>query len=144
LVPPDYSTLSSQRDLRVVQRAAAPARRPLCENRRMATVLYQDRWITCEPDRLIIRGYYFPTGAPKVVPYRDIRRVTRIRLTTLGGRWRIWGTSDFRYWWHLDWSRPHKQVALVLDLGKRIKPVITPDDPDRVAAIIQERRGGAS
>ena len=33
-----------------------------------------------------------------------------------------------------------KTVALELDTGGRIRPVITPDDPDAVAAIIAEHR----
>jgi hypothetical protein len=111
----------------------------------MAAALYEDRWIRCEPDRLIIRGYYFPFGSRKAIAYRDIRSVTSHPLTALGGRWRIWGASDPRYWFHLDPGRPHKQTALILDLGKWVKPVITPDDAARAAAIIaQRRRPGAS
>ncbi len=101
--------------------------------------LYEDRWITCEPDRLIIRGYYFPFGS-KVIAYRDIQDVTPRPLTPLTGSWRIWGSSHPGYWFHLDPGRPRKQTALVLDVGKRVKPVITPDDPDQVAAIIEQRR----
>jgi len=37
----------------------------------------------------------------------------------------------------LDWRRPHKRLALVLDVGKRVKPVITPDDPQRVVAVLR-------
>ena len=101
--------------------------------------LYEDRWITCEPDRLIIRSYYFPAGS-KVIAYRDVRSVTPFSLTALGGKWRIWGASDPRYWFHLDPHRPKKETALVLDVGKWVKPVLTPDDPQRVAAIIEQRR----
>ena len=104
----------------------------------MASVLYEDRWITCEPDRLIIRGYYFPVGS-KVIAYRDIRSVTPITLSFMTGSWRIWGSSDLRHWWHLDPGRPHKQTALVLDVGKWVQPVITPDDPEQVAGIIAQR-----
>jgi hypothetical protein len=105
----------------------------------MATALYEDRWITCEPDRLVIRGYYVPFGS-KVIAYRDIQGITPVALSPLGGSWRIWGTTDPRYWFHLDPGRPRKQTALVLDVGKWVKPVITPDDPETVAAIIEQRR----
>jgi hypothetical protein len=104
--------------------------------------LYKDRWITCEPDRLVIRGYYFPVGASKSIPYRKITGVQKLALTALSGRWRIWGTSNPRYWFNLDPSRPNKQAALILETGGWVRPVITPDDPDKVAAIIEERRSG--
>src|SRR4051812_36371310 len=105
----------------------------------MGTALYEDRWLTCETDRLIIRGYYFPLGTAKVIAYRDIKAVTRRPLTFWTGSWRIWGTTLPGYWWHLDPARPRKQSALVLDLGKRVKPVITPDDPEKVMAILAQR-----
>jgi len=31
-------------------------------------------------------------------------------------------------------------MALILDLGRPVQPVITPDDPELVAGIIEERR----
>ena len=102
--------------------------------------LYKDHWITCEPDRLVIRGYYFPFATSKSIPYRRVKSVQTQPLTVMSGRWRIWGTSNPRYWFNLDPSRPHKQTALVLDVGSWVKPVITPDDPARVAEIIEERR----
>jgi hypothetical protein len=101
--------------------------------------LYEDAWIRCDATTLEIRRYYFPLGTPKVIAYRDIQAVTRITLGPLAGSCRIWGTSHPDYWWHLDWSRPRKGTALVLDLGRRVRPVITPAVTDLVAAIIQER-----
>ena len=35
--------------------------------------LYEDPWIRCDDAALVIRGYYFPLGTPKVIAYRDIR-----------------------------------------------------------------------
>jgi hypothetical protein len=102
-------------------------------------VLYEDDRITCTRSALIIRGYYFPLATAKTVPYRDIRSVERIELGS--GRWRIWGGTDPRYWFHLDTKRPHKRWALVLELGKAIRPVITPDDPSRVKDIIEQHLG---
>jgi hypothetical protein len=103
-------------------------------------LLYEDPWIRCDATTLEIRAYYFPLATSKIVPYREIRAVTPIELTAWTGRWRIWGTSNPRLWWHLDWSRPRKQTALVLDVGRPVRPVITPADPDQVAAIIEQRR----
>jgi len=98
---------------------------------------YHDRWIECTPDEVLIRGYYFPWGT-KRVPYRSIRSVRRMQLGAFSGRGRIWGTSDPRYWASLDPGRPRKQIGLILDLGRRVHPVITPDDPDAVEAVIRE------
>jgi hypothetical protein len=101
--------------------------------------LYQDRWIECTPDALVIRGYYFPLAGRKVVPYRSIRSVQSFQMGVFTGRGRIWGTTNPRYWAHLDPGRPHKTVGLLLDLGRFVKPAITPDDPAAVEAILRER-----
>ena len=98
--------------------------------------LYRDPWITCTETEVVIRGYYFPLGGSKTVPYRDIQSVSSTEIGALTGRWRLWGSSSLRRWWHLDLSRPRKETALVLDLGRRVKAVITPADPARVKEII--------
>jgi hypothetical protein len=111
---------------------------------RAVNTVYEDQWIRCDDTALVIRGYYFPLGASKVIAYRDIRRVTPITLGPWTGKWRIWGTSHPGYWWHLDWSRPRKDTALMLDLGRPVRPVITPDNPGLVAAIIEQRHAPVS
>jgi hypothetical protein len=57
------------------------------------------------------------------------------------GRARIWGTANPGLWAHLDPQRPRKRAGLILDLGRRVKPFITPDDPDAAEAAIRERAG---
>jgi hypothetical protein len=101
-------------------------------------ILYEDDRITCTSSDLVIHGYYFPLATAKTVPYGEIRSVEQIELRS--DRWRIWGAADPRYWFHLDLHRPRKSSALVLDLGRAVHPVITPDDPERVRSIL-ERRG---
>lgn len=98
--------------------------------------LYRDRWITCTAADLRIRGYYFPWGT-KRIPYSSIRGLRRVGLGTFTGQLRIWGTSNPRYWVSLDPQRPRKTVGLIIDVGKYVSPVITPDDPDAVEAIIR-------
>jgi hypothetical protein len=99
---------------------------------------YRDRWIECTPGGISIRGYYFPWGT-KHIAYRSIRSLKRVELTALRGKGRIWGTANPRYWASLDPQRPNKSVGLILDLGRYVRPFITPDDPDAVEAIIRER-----
>lgn len=100
--------------------------------------LYRDRWIECTEQELRIRGYYFPWGTRRIA-YRSIRGLRRVDMEALTGRWRIWGTGDPHYWASLDPRRPGKKTALILDLGRFVRPFITPDDPDAVEAAIRER-----
>jgi hypothetical protein len=102
-------------------------------------MLYDDGLIACDDDALVIRRYY-PWG-DKRVPYRVIESLTRRTLSPLRGQWRIWGSGDFVHWYNLDHKRPQKSVSLELNLGGRVRPTITPDDPDAVERILTEHLG---
>jgi hypothetical protein len=101
----------------------------------MESATYRDRWIEATADEIRIRGYYFPWGT-KTIRYSDIQGVRRVPLTALGGRYRIWGSSTLTYWASLDPDRPRKSTALILDLGRNVKPFVTPDDPDAMIRAI--------
>ena len=90
---------------------------------------YDDGRVACTGRELVIRHYYFPIGA-KHIPYSAIREVRRVPLGPLM-KWRIHG-GDFVRWFNFDPHRPRKDVALVVDLGRQVKPVVTPDDPGRM------------
>ena len=85
-----------------------------------------------------IRGYYFPWGT-KRIPYGAVKGVRSVDIATFTGRARIWGTANPGYWANSDPQRPRKKVALILDLGKAVKPFLTPDDPDAAEKVIRER-----
>ena len=101
-------------------------------------VLYEDRRIVCDDDAITIHSYYFPMGSRRI-PYITIRTFEEIPIGLFTGQLRIWGTGDLRHWFHLDPKRPMKTRALVVDTGQLVKAVITPDDIDRVAAILKEK-----
>jgi len=67
--------------------------------------LYHDRWISCTDTELVIRGYYFPFGHEKRVPYDTIRDVAKAETGVFSGG-RLWGTASPRCWAHLDLRRP--------------------------------------
>jgi hypothetical protein len=75
----------------------------------------------------------------KTVPYGRIRAATAGDMSVVGGRYRIWGSSDLRRWYNLDATRPRKKTAIMLDLGGWIRPVITPEEPDKVIEILRRR-----
>jgi hypothetical protein len=107
---------------------------------------YSDRWIECSGDGLRIRGYYVPWGS-KRIRYGAIRSARRVGIGALTGRGRIWGTANPRYWANLDPKRSRKKVGFILDLGRAVRPFITPDDPDAFESALRandvdvERRG---
>jgi hypothetical protein len=103
----------------------------------MAT-LYEDKRILCDDDGITIQNYYFPLGNKRIF-YRDIRGYDQLKIGVLTGRYRIWGAGDPRYWFHLDTTRPAKSKAVVIDKGEWVKAVLTPDNPDAVLHILEDK-----
>lgn len=103
------------------------------------TGTYDDGTIVCGPDRLEIHSYYFPFGT-KSVPYTQVQGVQRIEIAGVwSGKWRFWGTGNPRYWANLDRKRATKKVGFVIDLGRKISPIVTPDLPDAFESVIRAR-----
>jgi hypothetical protein len=100
---------------------------------------YREKEVVCGTEVLEIRSYYL--WGSKKVPYGSIKGVQRIALSPMRGRARIWGSANVGYWANLDTSRPSKKEGLILDLGKKVKPFITPEDVDRVESILRDRAG---
>jgi hypothetical protein len=100
--------------------------------------LYEDKRIICDDHGITVRQYYFPLGKKRIA-YDEIQWFDQLRIGALTGRYRIWGATDPRYWFHLDASRPKKSKAIVIDKGDWVKAVLTPDDPDRVLQILEEK-----
>jgi hypothetical protein len=92
---------------------------------------YDDGRVACEDREIVIRHYYL-FGA-KRIGYQDIREA-KVSPLGLTGKWRIHGSGDLVHWFNFDPRRPRKDVAIVLYLDKKVRPVITPDDPERVTA----------
>jgi len=99
---------------------------------------YDDARVQCTDSAVNIRGYYFPWGTNRIT-YSSIRDVIRVEMGALRGRARIWGTANPGLWANFDPARPKKKFALILDLGKRVKPFITPDDLGAAEVLIRER-----
>ena len=55
------------------------------------------------------------------------------------GKWRLWGAGDLVHYYNRDRTRPKKETARALEASGRIRPTITPDDPNAVARILAER-----
>jgi hypothetical protein len=102
--------------------------------------LYSDRWISCDDQAITIRAYYFPWGSKRIA-YEKIRSAVVVPTAAGSGKARIWGTANPTLWASLDPQRPSKDRALLLDIGSRTRPFLTPDDIDTVAQIIHRKTG---
>jgi hypothetical protein len=103
---------------------------------------YDDGSVACDETGLAIQGYY-PWGGRRIL-YGEIRDVSVLPLRGWSAiqPWRLWGPADLEHWWNLDAHRPEKHVALVIDIGERFKPTVTPVDPDGFEAVVRAHLSG--
>ena len=105
----------------------------------MSGEIYSDDVITLDDGGLTLSKYYFPLGSAKRIEYADIKGVAVETMNWATGKGRVWGATDPRFWLPLDKRRHKKSTLLVFGVGKRVKPCVTPDDPDRVLELLRER-----
>ncbi len=101
--------------------------------------VYHDAKIECNDGAVVIRGYYFPWGGAKTVPYSSIKDLKRVDLGLARGRARIWGTANPSLWANFDPGRLKKTTGFVIELGKRVQPFVTPDDPNEFERVVRQR-----
>ncbi|MGB4324394.1 MAG: hypothetical protein WBJ33_03965 [Candidatus Nanopelagicales bacterium] len=92
--------------------------------------IYQDSTVTLTDSQLTLPRYYFPLGAKKAIPLSEVVGVTEFDMTWFWGKLRIWGTTNPKYWMPLDLGRPKKSVGFIVNVGGRISPAFSPDQPE--------------
>jgi hypothetical protein len=105
----------------------------------MEKILYSDDSMLIDESGITIHRYYFPLASGKRISYSEIRRVDVEQMNWVNGKGRVWGTADPRGWLPLDWRRHRKEKLLVFDLGRRVRPAVSPDDPRRVMSVLRDR-----
>lgn len=100
---------------------------------------YEDTQIVLNDNNLEIKRYYFPIGTSKFIKFSDIKGIKEIDLNLLNGRGRIWGMGFHPYWYNMDNNRFLKKKGILLNLGKNINPVITPDNYNLVIQLIKDK-----
>jgi hypothetical protein len=93
---------------------------------------YRDPLLSIEDGTLTIRRYGFPL-TDRRIRLGEVRAATDRPIGRWSGQWRLWGSGDLTHWWNLDVGRRRKSRAFELDTGSRVRPMVTPDDPDAFA-----------
>jgi hypothetical protein len=99
---------------------------------------HDDDAVTLDETGITVKNYYLP-GRPRTIRYDEIVHAEMIQLGFFTGRHQLVGIGPLRprLFFHWDRKRSTKLHGLSLDLGRRLRLAITPDEPDRVLAHIR-------
>lgn len=104
----------------------------------MSEILYHDNQVTIYKELLIIKKYYFPLATSKTIMISDIDRVTLHSSEGVEHRWGVCG-KYLNNWFPYDGNRKSKTKFIEIVLkGKKTRPSITPDDPEKAFKVIWE------
>lgn len=102
-------------------------------------VIYSDRLVELTEDSILLRNYYFPFGS-KRVPFLEIEDVFLYKPTLWSGKYRIYGTGDFRTWFPLDGNRASCDRIFVLrPKGKWWRMGFTSENSVMVERVLREK-----
>lgn len=105
---------------------------------KMSEILYHDAQVTIYKELLIIKKYYFPLATSKTIMISDIDRVTLHSSEGVEHRWGVCG-KYLNNWFPYDGNRKAKTKFIEIILkGKKTRPSITPDDPEKAWKAIWE------
>jgi len=71
-------------------------------------VVYSDSLLVITNKEMVFRHYYFPMLKRRIVHLADIERITVEKPTLRNGKWRLWGTGNFKTWFPMDFQRPKR------------------------------------
>jgi len=101
----------------------------------MENVLYSDKLIEISERTILIRKYFYPFG-PKRVNLTDIETITVYKPSLASGKFRYWGTGNFRTWYPPD-NRAKRDKIFVMKLKKKWWRIgFTVEDSEKVLNIL--------
>jgi hypothetical protein len=102
------------------------------------SILYSDKLIEINENSILIRKYYFPFGS-KRVNIADIESITAYKPTLLSGKYRYWGSGDFRTWYPPD-NRSKRDKIFIMKLKKKWWRIgFTVEDSQTVLNLLKDK-----
>lgn len=81
------------------------------------SLIYSDELVDIDDNGIRLKKYYFPSAKEKFVKFSYILRIEKRQPTLINGKYRYWGTGDFRTWFPLDLNRPKRDFIFFIRLS---------------------------
>jgi hypothetical protein len=80
-------------------------------------IVYSDKLVEFFDDSILVRDYYYPFG-DKRVDFKNIESIVVQKPTLLSGKYRYYGTGDFRTWFPPD-NRTSRDKIFTIKIKKK-------------------------
>ena len=105
------------------------------------STLYSDALVEVSEQDITFRKYdWVFRYRPRRVAFSEIENIAVSSPSLATGKWRLFGTGDFKTWFPLDWRRPSRDKIFIASLRQSHKRIgFTVEDSARVEKILREK-----
>jgi hypothetical protein len=108
-------------------------------NRHMENnILYSDKLVEIYNDSILVRDYYYPFG-DKRVHFENIERILVQKPTLKSGKYRYYGSGDFRTWFPPDNRTSRDKIFTIIIKKKWWRIGLTVEDSQAFQNVIKDK-----
>lgn len=101
-------------------------------------ILYSDKLVEIAEDSILVKDYYYPFG-DKRVHFDNIESIIVQKATFLSGKYRYYGSGDFRTWFPPD-NRTSRDKIFTIKIKKKWWRVgLTVENSETVLSLLKNR-----
>lgn len=101
-------------------------------------VLYCDKLAEVDEESILVRDYYYPFGDRRV-KFEDIDSVVVRKPTLFTGKYRYWGSGDFRTWFPPDDRTSRDRIFTIKIRKKWWRIGLTVTDSQKVLDLLKSK-----
>lgn len=101
-------------------------------------IAYSDKLVEISHDSILVRDYYYPFG-DKRVEFKDIESIVVQNPSLSSGKYRYYGTGDFRTWFPPDNRSSRDRIFIIKLWGKWWRIGLTVEDSQAVLDLFRDK-----
>jgi len=101
---------------------------------------YLDKLVQVNDVSLVLFNYYFPSLTQKKIELNEIEKASKIVPNSLNGKYRIWGSGNFVFWFPKDTLRYKRKFIYRLKLSYQyVRVCFTVENEEEFERIMKEK-----
>ncbi len=101
-------------------------------------IVYSDKLVEISKDSILVRGYYYPFG-DKRVEFKNIENIVIQKPSLLSGKYRYYGTGDFRTWFPPDDRSSRDLIFIIKIRNKWWRVGLTVENSQAVLSLFKDK-----
>ncbi len=101
-------------------------------------IVYSDKLVEISDESILVRGYYYPFG-DKRLDLKDIESIIVQKPTLMNGKYRYYGSGDFRTWFPPDNRTSRDKIFIIKIKNKWWRVGLTVENSQAFQNVIKDK-----